>query len=100
MENVLWKKVRKSEEDQYDFSSADIGKMQTGTTQRKSKGSKSRTLPSIPGVPETSDPVLHSLNPEIQAPETTDHGLDLQNEDLIMVSTYIPQEHITSSMCI
>ena len=64
------------------------------------KGKKSQPPPSIPEVPETSDPVLHSLNPEIQAPETTDHGLDLQNEDLIMVSTYIPQEHITSSMCI
>jgi len=38
VENELWKKVRKAEEYQYDFSSADIGKMQTGTTQRKSKG--------------------------------------------------------------
>jgi len=38
VENELWKKVRKAEEYQYDFSAADIGKMQTGTTQRKSKG--------------------------------------------------------------
>jgi len=48
------KKVRKAEEDQYDFSSADIGKMQTGTTQKKSKGSKSRTHPSIPEVPSSA----------------------------------------------
>jgi len=44
VENALLKKVRKAEEDQYDFSFADIGKMQTGTT-RSQKGQKAGHIP-------------------------------------------------------
>ena len=102
---------------EYDFSSADIGIVHTGTTQKKSKYTNRQTLPSITELPETTNPGMdslteapetldHELNsltseikvpeikvPEIKVPETMHHGLDQQDEDLSMntVSVYSPK---------
>ena len=98
VENALWKKVRKAREDQYDFSSADIGIVHIGTTRKKPKDTSRQTLPSITELPETTNPgmdflteapetldhELNSLTSEIKVPETMHHGLDQQDEDLSM----------------
>ena len=98
VENALWKKVRKAREDQYDFSSADIGIVHIGTIWKKSKDTSRQTLPSITELHETTNPgmdslteapetLLHELNSltsEIKVPETMHHGLDQQDEDLSM----------------
>ena len=47
VENVLWKKVRKAREDQYDLSSADIGIVHIGRTRKKLNDTSRQNLPSI-----------------------------------------------------
>ena len=77
MENELWK-LEKQKKTSMTSLLRILGRCKQVQLKGSQKGKKSQPPPSIPEVPETSDPVLHSLNPEIQAPETTDHGLDLQ----------------------
>ena len=81
---VLWKKVRKAREDQYDFSSADIGIVHIGTTRKKLKDTSRQTLPSITELPETTNPGMDSLT---EAPETLDHELNSLTSEIKIPET-------------